>query len=355
MSDVMKPPLEPEDLDAPDDPIARLIRRAGPRPAVPEERRDRIRSIVRVGWRKSLERRRRRAVFIVAEVAVALLVAIGAGFLLRERLRVGAVAIGSVMRAEGRVKLSDGRVAGEGSVLAAGLGLTTGPDGRAALRLNGGTSVRLDRATDLRLISARVFDLRHGAVYFDTVGRSSRTEAARGSRASDAAGAPPLIEIRTGLGLVRDVGTQFEVRIAGDRLRVSVREGAVALARDGRTYTVPAGTRLGIGREGAIESGGVVPGVDEWDWVLAVAPPFELDGRTLRDYLDWLSRETGWTVRYADSSIAVKAATVTLHGSTSGLRPDQTPAAVLPTCGLRHRLDGQTLIIEHASAAGEPR
>ena len=71
MSDGMKPPLEPEDLDAPDDPIARLIRRAGPRPTVLEERRDRIRSSVRVDWRKSLERRRRRAILIVAEVALA--------------------------------------------------------------------------------------------------------------------------------------------------------------------------------------------------------------------------------------------------------------------------------------------
>src|SRR5712691_3592529 len=211
MSDLMNPPQEPEDLDAAHDPIARLLREAGPRPPVPAESRARIRSAVRVGWRKSLEGPRRSAILIVVEVAAALLIALGAGFWLRERLRVGGVAIGSVLRAEGRVELSDGRVAGAGSALAAGIGLTTGPDGRAALRLNGGPSVRLDSATDLRLISACVLDLRHGAVYVDTVSRSSESEAARGSGSSDAAGVTSLIEIRTALGLVRDVGTQFEV------------------------------------------------------------------------------------------------------------------------------------------------
>jgi hypothetical protein len=147
---------------------------------------------------------------------------------------------------------------------------------------------------------------------------------------------------------VRDIGTQFEVRLADDRLHVSVREGVASLARDDRTYTAPAGTRLRVDSSGAVETGTVAPRGADWDWVLAIAPPFDLEGHSLREYLDWLSRETGWSVAYAEPSIALSAPTVILHGTTSGLRPDETAAAVLPACGLRHRLEGATLIIERA-------
>src|SRR5262249_15559415 len=139
---------------------------------------------------------------------------------------------------------------------------------------------------------------------------------------------------------VRDVGTQFEVRLANDGLEVRVREGVAALQRDHRSYAALAGTRLRVDQGGTVESHSIGTEEAVWDWVQTIAPPFDLEGHTLGDYLDWLSRETGWTVGYADPSIAPSLATVILHGSTSGLRPDQTPAAVLPTCGLRHRLDG---------------
>jgi ferric-dicitrate binding protein FerR (iron transport regulator) len=336
--DVTKPPEEPQNSDISADPIARLIRLAGPRPPVPEERMARVRDSVRARWREAVKSERRRVVLTAAQIAAALLIVIGAGFWLRDRIRVAGVPAATVVRTEGRVLLRDGLVALTGSVLAPGSGLTTGPDGRAALRLGDGPSVRLDSGTDLRLVSARVFELQGGAVYVDTGPRSS--------------GKSAPIQIRTSLGRVRDVGTQFEVRLTGGTLQLSVREGIAALDRDDRSHEAPAGTLLRVGPRGAVETGTVALRGADWDWVLAVAPAFDLEGRTLRQYLDWLSRETGWRVGYADPSIAAGAATVILHGSTSGLRPDETPAAVLPTCGLRHRLDGGTLIIERASDTG---
>ena len=335
MNDVTKPPEEPQRSDVPDDPIARLIRVAGPRPPVPEERMARVRDSVHAGWREAAKRARRRSIVLTfAQIAAALVIAIGVAFWVRGRARVAGVAAATVVQTEGRVLLRDGLVAGTGSVLTAGAGLTTGPDGRAALSLSGGPSVRLDTGTDLRLISARVLELQHGAVYVDTGAQPSKGAS---------------IEVRTSLGRVRDVCTQFEVRLADDRLNLSVREGVAALDRDDRTYAAPAGTRLRVDSRGAVETGTVGLQGADWGWVLAVAPPFDLEGRTLGDYLDWLSRETGWRVGYTDPSIAAGAATVILHGSTSGLRPDETPAAVLPTCGLRHRLEGETLIIERAA------
>jgi ferric-dicitrate binding protein FerR (iron transport regulator) len=214
--------------------------------------------------------------------------------------------------------------------------LSTGPGGMAAIRLAGGPSLRVGVLTELTFSAARVVDLRHGDLYID-------------SGAGPAGGALP-IEIRTPLGRVRDVGTQFALRLTDDALVVSVREGSAVLARAGRTYTAGAGTRLRAPASGAVETGTVAPRGSEWDWALGVAPPFEMEGRTLRDYIAWLSRETGWRVEFADPAAAPAALAVVLHGSTSGLRPDETPDAVLPACGLTYRRDGGTLLIESAGA-----
>jgi ferric-dicitrate binding protein FerR (iron transport regulator) len=282
-------------------------------------------------WSEKVKRdHRRRRLLIAARLAAALAIVLGSGLWMWQRGLPTGAPVATVERADGRVRLQDDSIAGTGRVLPAGTRVTTAPDGRAALRLIDGASVRLDFATELRLVSPRVLELRRGAVYVDS-----------GALAADAS----RLEIGTAFGRVRDVGTQFEVRLAGDRLRLSVREGAAALAREDRTYSVPSGSSLRVDGSGAVETVTVAPRGEEWDWALAVAPPFELEGRTLRDYLAWLSRETGWKVEYDDPSIAAGAADVILHGSTAGLRPDQTPDAVLPTCGLRHRLDGATLTI----------
>jgi hypothetical protein len=92
----------------------------------------------------------------------------------------------------------------------------------------------------------------------------------------------------------------------------------------------------------------------QWDWILEAAPPFELDGSTLAAFLAWVEREDGRPVRFADPALEARAATTILHGSAAGLRPDQALAAILPTCGLRHRIEGETFLIETAEPGAPP-
>src|SRR5258707_923406 len=120
-------------------------------------------------------------------------------------------------------------------------------------------------------------ELERGAIYVDTEGSAPQHN----------------IEVRTRLGTISDVGTQFEVRLEGDTVQLTVRTGAASLTRDGRKSPAPAGTRLRLNAAGAVESGQAPAEGTEWDWAQAIAPPFELEGHTLGEYLDWLGRETG--------------------------------------------------------------
>jgi ferric-dicitrate binding protein FerR (iron transport regulator) len=214
--------------------------------------------------------------------------------------------------------------------------IETAENGRAALALADGPSLRIDSGTRVRLLPGPTLDLEQGAIYIDSGPGQARRA---------------FLEVRTHMGIVRDIGTQFEVRLTADELWLSVREGLATLARAGRSFAAPAGTRLVAGATG-VESR-ALQGPD-WSWVLSIAPAFEMEGRTLHEYLDWLARETGWRVEFADPAIAREASTVVLHGSVADLRPDETPAAVLPTCGLRHRLSDGTLLIERLDGAGRP-
>jgi hypothetical protein len=82
-----------------------------------------------------------------------------------------------------------------------------------------------------------------------------------------------------------------------------------------------------------------------WEWAAALAKPFELEGRGLRDFLDWICDENGWHLRFTDAAVEAKAATTILHGSIQGLTPEEALAAVLPTAGVKYRLEGGVLTV----------
>jgi ferric-dicitrate binding protein FerR (iron transport regulator) len=247
------------------------------------------------------------------------------------------VAVATLERVEGPVTWIGMEAPAVGAALRAGSILETGAEGRAAVLLRTGVALRADAGTHLRLESAVEIGLDRGAVYLDTGGR---------------AGPVPAVAVRTPLGMVRDVGTRFEVRLGEDAIQVSVRAGRVRLERPDGSHETPSGVRLTVRGDGAPVRRAVAAAGPEWDWVQRVAPPFRLEGRRLDEYLAWFGSETGLRIEYGDPAIAADAAAVVLHGSIEGLLPGDTLEAVLPTCGLRHRVAGERVILERA-APGE--
>ncbi len=214
-----------------------------------------------------------------------------------------------------------------GDEIDAGAVLETGAGSRAAFQLAGGHELRLDVDTRLRLVSDRVLALERGAVYVD-------------SRA-----APSSLEIRTTLGTARDVGTRFEVRLDDGSLRVRVRDGVVEVDQGGETHAAETGAELTLDAAGTLARRAIEIYGPAWRWSLEVAPAFDLEGRSLREFLAWVTRETGWRLRL-DPAVAAAAAAVTVSGNIDGLAPDEALDVVLPITGLRHRVAGGELIVE---------
>jgi hypothetical protein len=309
-----------------------LLRLAGPRPAPSPAAAAAARAQVRAAWRAGVRRRRARTA-LAAAAAVG--VAISAATLSqrgvqpppRESARLGAAVLGSVDAggpveregASGWTPLAVGDAVREGSRI------RTGGSG-AGLRAPDGRSLRV--AADSRVLweAPGRLTLEAGAVYVDS-GRA-------------AAGAERPFEVRTAWGVVRETGTQFEVRLDPAGLRVRVREGLVAV----RDESAAGGVELRVDSGGVTRRAFPVHG-PEWAWVLSLAPAFEMDGRSLHELASWASREAGWQLVYLDAGSRRRAEGAVLRGSVRGARPDEAVVAVIPSTGLRHELKAGVLRI----------
>ena len=107
--------------------------------------------------------------------------------------------------------------------------------------------------------------------------------------------------------MVRASGTQFELRLAEAALRLSVREGRVAVSGPAPVEAV-AGERLLVGAGGVVEKGSIAPTAADWRWAQDAASPPEIEGRPLGLLLDWYARESGRTWRYADPAFETRPA-----------------------------------------------
>ena len=326
------------------DSVADLLRLAGRRPAVPPERTERAKTSLRDVWRETLRARslRRRLQFLAAAAALA-----AGSWLALWRGRTPATPgspIATVAAVSGSVRpVAGGSVPiAPGAILRPSAEIETGRESRVALRLAGGQSVRLDFATRLRLDSASSLVLERGAVYVD-------------SGASTAAGIRPGIEVRTPIGVARDVGTQFEMRLVGRNLRLRVREGRVVLDPGRGPLEALSGTEIDVEARGVSRRAGLRPGGPEWNWVLRIAPPYSIDGRPLGEVLAWVSRETGVPIRFADADLSKRSSAIVLHGSIAAVPPDELLAAVLPTCGLEERFENGTAVIAPAESRSNLR
>jgi hypothetical protein len=271
----------------------------------------------------------RRAFFrraVAAAAAAAILLATFGALLLRTGSAPAAI-VASVERVRGDPQIG-GVALSIGAEVPSAVRIDT-HSGQVALRLADGGSLRLASQTRVTFASAGRLTLDAGTLYFDSE-----------KGAAD-------VEVRTPLGVVRDMGTQFVARVAGERLDVAVRDGRVAIERGSGAVDVVAGERV------SVTSGASTPrrersasfGAD-WDWAERLAPPFDIDGRRLIDFLQWEEAQTGRTLEFADPESEV-ARNAVQHGSID-FEPLPMLAAVLAMNGLGYALDGDRIVIRAA-------
>ena len=333
----MNGPDKPAADDGEHDALAELVRAGGRRPVPTGDDYRRVFTASRRAWRQAVQSRRRRRRYFAMAASVAA-VAVGAAVVLQLVPGPPLPVIASTAVVNGQVQAlapdSDEWRAVEvaGVEWVTGSRLRTSAGSHIALDLSWGGSLRVDEATEVTLTSSERVILIAGTVYFD-------------SGAGTGAG---MLEVVTSHGLVREIGTQFEVMSNSAALRVRVREGSVAIEREPQApgLTGAAGEQLRLDSTGGVERSAFSPFDPAWSWAVALADVPPIDGRPLVELLDWVARETGYELQFADSGAENRARDVTLRGNLENATPLEALEAALATTDLEHvaQDDGVLLI-----------
>ncbi|HJQ99193.1 MAG TPA: FecR family protein [Candidatus Polarisedimenticolaceae bacterium] len=335
----------------PDD-IAALIRIAGRRPGVPEDRTARVKASVREHWlRETSARKSRRRAWAAAALAAAAVMTVALSIEVFRRLwptppvdtqiTVEAVAGRAWIEEPGRAGPAGRRLPRIDDRMAAGTAVDTEETGHVALRLRESGVLRLDVGTRVRVLGPARVALDRGAVYVDS---GSAGEAARSA----------ALTIETPWGEVQDFGTQFEVRLGDRSVRVRVREGKVVLADAGRVHEIPVAKELVYDGESSPTVTGISTYGPEWDWVAQAVKVPDQEGRSAFSFLEWVARERGWRLTFASDELARSAREIVLGGSLERLTLEEALDAVLPTCGMSYRIDEGVLVIMPLAATPVP-
>ena len=331
------------DVDRDEETMERLLRLAGPRPPIPDDVEQRVYDRVYSEWATSTrapegERvyakvhrdwSRRRAVRRWAvPVALAASLIFAVTLLVRppppaSRLPVGTVA-----------KIVGGPASGVpaiGGTVYAGDRLTTGDGQGLSLALYNAGSLRLDADTVLVVDANNRFRLEAGRIYADT---------------GDFVYPEHELVIETQLGDVTDVGTQFSVQIIAGGLDIAVREGRVDVQNGQVEATAVAGEYLKLRQDGAADIEALDPYDSYWDFAQALAPAFEIEDKSLLEFLRWAARESGRELVFENDELRMAAMRIDLHGSVADFKPLDAVQSVLAGTRFRYRIEPQRIVIE---------
>lgn len=312
------------------DSVARLLHLAGPRPAISAALQARVYAQTLEEWRRIPPARGRitRIAKIAMPVALAASMLLAVTFMLRPG-PVDAPRVGTIARISIQPWTSAHGVE-TGDTVRVGDTLRTRDGQLLSVALPDGTSLRLASNTALQLDAKRSFTLLAGEIYADTGPGMSRTNS---------------LEVRTGLGVITDVGTQFLVSYKDATLDVAVREGRVDVRADRETYAALAGSRITMQAGGDVTKDKIDATDSAWNWVVDVAPAFDIENRSLLDFLTWVSRETGKELIFTDKKSRRDAMAAILHGSIRDFTPVEAVASVLPTTALDYTINQTSIIV----------
>ncbi len=337
---------EDQELQRDEEAMARLLRAAGPRAEVPQDVESRVYAnvikdwqastqspdgarvydIVHQSWKRDAARAAaKRWMLPIALAASAALIAI---FMSQPEPPLP-VAVGTVAKVVSPATGGSAYVLGD--AIYVGMTVATGEDEGLSFLLARNESLRLAENSTLRIDASDQFTLLTGRVYADTGEFVYRDGGLR---------------IDTPLGAVTDIGTQFAVSMHDGLLDVAVREGRVDIRSDSHKYVAMSGERITLAEQGEPQVGSLALTDDYWNWTMDLAPTFDIEGRSLMDFLKWAARESGRMLFFEDSELRMVALRTDLHGSIAGFSPLDAIESVLSTTAFRYHIEADKIVIE---------
>ena len=320
-----------------DDAFTELFEDVSPRSKPRSHAQDLAFSILLAEWRALSARRKRRNRNLFWGVAASVLFAFGLAFnFLQQGQELESEPVATVARTTGTDIYVNGEIVGvlpgEFPSFSSGDTLVTGAASRVALEWNSGGSLRVNENSQIAFVSTGVIRLDSGAVYFDSFSQSSTD------------GEAPVFTIETVAGKVSHLGTQFLTSVSGASLTLSVREGTVLVISPEFNYLALPKDKLNITAHGLKSKQQIDPFDATWQWTEGIAPHFEHIGKTARELVIWVGRETGRRVVYRSQAAEKRAASTVMVG-LDNLAPTPALRTMPLVTDLRYDIVGEEILI----------
>ena len=332
---------EPESDVRTDEALEALFAKAAARPRPRIDSEERIRNEVHEHWQQAVRARKRRRLSAFAMAASVALVAVVGLTLYQPEAPVPGSQVATVEKRFGELHIVDAsgvpyHASGTRFALSEGQSISTRGDAGLALNWENGGSLRIDEYTSVVLVSANEIELQSGRLYFDS-NRDASTASAVDS---------VTLVIRTPRGVVTPLGTQYVTRMTNDKLMVMVRKGAVSVQGAGYDAHASMGERMIVTADEPPVVDPVASYGQEWSWIEKTTPTWSTDGRSIFDFLGWVSRESGLSVRFesAKAEEIAKSASLVGYGQVD-LEPSAALRIVMQTTDLDWNVEGGVIVV----------
>lgn len=285
-----------------DDKVERLIAEAGLRSKPPEDAHERVYEATLKAWKNaeySAEyglRYKRRLIAIAASVLLSLSFAV-LNYLPSGR---GSEDPSFLLSYSSGALYIDGQPAGHATKILRGSTIETDGAAFAEIERGDGLLVRIDENSSLDIVDSFEIELHSGRVYIDSEGEGR-------------------ISVLTDYGIVRDIGTQFEVSVIEDGVLATVRDGEIYIKTDSGSYLSAANEVWGESTQLRKGESPVVSKVsrtsEHWKWLASASAPIDMEGKTLDSLLIKISRELGLRLKYRNVVVENNAKVASLHGT----------------------------------------
>ncbi|MCB1583720.1 MAG: FecR family protein [Marinicella sp.] len=212
--------------------------------------------------------------------------------------------------------------------------IKTQKNNRLLVELNNGNQFRVDENTHLKIASNNEIQLMSGRIYID----------------SDSSTGHHKLTVNTPVAYVNHIGTQYSVSFVDDELSIGVRNGLVLVNGEQIPQSeLKKGKLFSVKNDGAISYSDISPYDRSWDWTQKINRGFVIQNSALSEYLDWVSSETGYPIKWASDAVKIHANNIILAGSINGIMPFDSLAVILPTTSLNYSIVDDQIYIQEGN------
>ncbi len=215
-----------------------------------------------------------------------------------------------------------------GSQLTLGSSIKTTSSGSATILLPMIGNIRLDSNSQLTFNEMNHLLLESGRIYFESSDNANHSQ----------------IKITTNHGTIKNTGTQFEVQSQSNALSIRVREGSINFDSNYGSQILQSGYQLKTLSSGTSQTNAIDTNDSSWSWIHALAPKFELEGKSLNQYLIWVRREYAVKIEFTQDT-EQQSRNILLHGDIESLELEQALKVVFSATRLKYEMSGKTLIV----------